>query len=257
MKHDRGFTLIEILIVLLLVSILTAAIYRTFRDQQKSYMVQEEVVEMQQNLRAGLDIMSREIRMAGYDPAQSGNFGFLTAAATSTSFTIDFDGNGGTPGNDETITYRLVDYDGDGIAAELKRTTTSMDLPIALNIQAIGFAYGFDSDSDGYLDKDGSGNTIWAIDTNADGRLDTNIDTNADGVIDANDNPAGIALTTPVNISTIRAVRLWILARTSRADTRYRDTRTYVVGNQHLTVNDGYRRRLVSIIIKCRNMGLE
>ncbi len=256
-NNKRGFTLVEILITLLLASIVTAAIYKTFREQQKSYIVQEEVVEMQQNLRAALDIMSREIRMAGYDPLQSGNFGFLRADARLIRFTIDFDNSGGTPGNDETITYQLYDYDSDGVAAELRRTTTSLDLPIALNIEAIGFAYGFDNDADGYLDKDASGNTIWAIDTNGDGRLDTNLDSNSDGIIDANDSTSGVALTTPVDISTIRAVRLWVLARTSRADKKFRDRRTYVVGNQHLTPNDGYRRRLVSITIKCRNMGLE
>ena len=258
-RNERGFTLIEILIALFLISVVTAAIYKTFRAQQKSYMIQEEVVEMQQNLRAGMEILTREIRMAGYDPTESGNFGFLKAGPSSISFTIDLNENGSVdsgsnPSDKETLQYQLSDYDGDGVAAELIRT--SGGAPVALNIEAIGFAYGYDTEPDGYLDQDASGHIIWAVDTNNDGRLDTNLDTNSDGLINASDNPAGVALTTPVNINTIRAVRIWMLARTSREARKFRNTSTYVVGDQHITVNDGYRRRLISAIIKCRNMGL-
>jgi len=255
-RNERGFTLIEILIALFLISIVTAAIYKTFRAQQKSYMIQEEVVEMQQNLRAGMEMITREIRMAGYDPTESGNFGFLKAEPSLISFTGDFNTpENGTVDSGETLQYQLSDFDNDGVVAELVRTSSNTG-PVALNIEAIGFAYGYDNDADGYLDQDASGHIIWAIDTNNDGRLDTNLDTNSDGLINASDNPAGVALTTPVNINTIRAVRIWMLARTSREARKFKNTNTYIVGNQHITVNDGYRRRLISAIIKCRNMGL-
>ena len=65
-RKNKGLTLIEMLIVLVLASILLGALYRTLLGQQKSYTVQEQVVDTQQNLRAAIEQMVREIRMAGY-----------------------------------------------------------------------------------------------------------------------------------------------------------------------------------------------
>lgn len=66
MMNNRGLTLIELLIALVVSSILIAAIYKTFISQQHSYTVQEQVVDMQQNVRAAINKMVREIRMAGF-----------------------------------------------------------------------------------------------------------------------------------------------------------------------------------------------
>jgi prepilin-type N-terminal cleavage/methylation domain-containing protein len=63
--NKRGLTLIELLIVLVISSILIAGIYRTFIHQQHTYTVQEQVVDMQQNVRMAINQMVREIRMAG------------------------------------------------------------------------------------------------------------------------------------------------------------------------------------------------
>jgi prepilin-type N-terminal cleavage/methylation domain-containing protein len=64
--NQKGLTLIELLIVLVLSSLLIAGIYRTFIHQQHTYTVQEQVVDMQQNVRIAINQMVREIRMAGY-----------------------------------------------------------------------------------------------------------------------------------------------------------------------------------------------
>ena len=62
----KGLTLIELLIALVLSSILIAALYQIFISQQKTYTVQDQVADMQQNIRGAIDQMTREIRMAGY-----------------------------------------------------------------------------------------------------------------------------------------------------------------------------------------------
>lgn len=64
--NQRGLTLIELLIVLVISSVLIAGIYRTFIHQQHTYTVQEQVVDMQQNVRIAINQMVREIRMAGF-----------------------------------------------------------------------------------------------------------------------------------------------------------------------------------------------
>ncbi len=64
--NQRGLTLIELLIVLVISALLIAGIYRTFIHQQHTYAVQEQVVDMQQNVRMAINQMVREIRMAGF-----------------------------------------------------------------------------------------------------------------------------------------------------------------------------------------------
>jgi len=66
LRQNKGITLIELLVALVITGILVAAVYRTFTSQQKTYTVQEQVVDMQQNVRAGINRMMREIRMAGF-----------------------------------------------------------------------------------------------------------------------------------------------------------------------------------------------
>jgi len=66
LKKEKGFTLIEMLIALVISTLLIAGLYRTFISQQKTYTVQEQVVDMQQNVRAAINRMMTEIRMAGF-----------------------------------------------------------------------------------------------------------------------------------------------------------------------------------------------
>ena len=74
MVNKKGMTLVELLIALVVCSILMAAMFGSFINQQKSYAVQDQVIDMQQGLRAGIDRMTREIRMAGYGGNILGTF---------------------------------------------------------------------------------------------------------------------------------------------------------------------------------------
>ncbi len=65
-RQSKGVTLIELLIALVISAILIGGIYRTFIHQQKSYATQEQVADMQQNVRVAINRMIREIRMAGF-----------------------------------------------------------------------------------------------------------------------------------------------------------------------------------------------
>lgn len=66
LKKRDGLTLIELLIALVLGSLLTAVLFRTFISQQRTYAVAEQVAEMQQSVRVAMGQMTREIRMAGH-----------------------------------------------------------------------------------------------------------------------------------------------------------------------------------------------
>jgi len=65
-KENRGLTLIELLVALAISAVVIAAIYRTFLGQQKTYTVQEQVVDMRQNVRGAISNMMRELRMTGF-----------------------------------------------------------------------------------------------------------------------------------------------------------------------------------------------
>jgi type IV pilus assembly protein PilW len=67
-KDSGGFTLIELMIAIAIAAILVSAIYVSVISQQKTQFTQQLVVDMQQNARAALFLMQREIRMAGFDP---------------------------------------------------------------------------------------------------------------------------------------------------------------------------------------------
>jgi len=69
-RDSKGVTLIELLIAMLISAILIAGIYRTFIHQQKAYATQEQVADMQQNVRVAINRMMREIRMAGFGSIQ-------------------------------------------------------------------------------------------------------------------------------------------------------------------------------------------
>ena len=66
LRKKNGITLIELLVALVIATALIAATYRTFICQQKTYVVQEQVVDMQQSLRIAINRMMAEIRMAGF-----------------------------------------------------------------------------------------------------------------------------------------------------------------------------------------------
>jgi len=273
--NTAGFTLIELLIAMAITGIVTAAIYAAFHSQQKSYLIQEDVADMQQNLRSGMDLMAREIRMAGFDPSTTLNTGITDASATSMTFTADDGANtviGTLPvpgGGTDTYIYSY-----DNVNSTLDRDINgSGGQPAAENIEAIGFAYAFDNDGDGSIDTN-AGEIIWAIDRDGDGNLDTNLDADGDGDINdievadggpgtGNNGTIGGPLASVVPFANIRAVRIWILARADRTDNRFVNTSTYVVGNQVITpdtdavaTNDSLRMRLLTTTIKCRNLGL-
>lgn len=64
--NKRGFSLVEVLVVMVVMGLVTAAVYTTFLSTQRHAYTQDEVVEVQQNLRAGLDFLVKDIRMAQF-----------------------------------------------------------------------------------------------------------------------------------------------------------------------------------------------
>ncbi len=223
---QRGFTLVEILIALAISGLLLTAVYAAFQSQQKSYLTQDQVAEVQQNIRAGVSTLIQELRMAGYDPYRSGSVGITDAQATSITFTqvadddgidnnnADNDGDSST-GADEvgelkTVTFDLYDAHGDGVTDIGMRQghSSSPKGAIAENIDQLEFRY---------LDEDGD--------------------------VTANERD-------------IRSVQLSVLARADRPDMQFTNTQTYTTASGAVwgPYNDNFRRRFQIITVQCRNM---
>lgn len=143
-ENKRGFTLIELCVVIAISSIVLAGIYASYRSQLASYVTQQTIVDMQQNARAAKYLMEREIRLAGYDPTGKAGASILSPlSANSITFTMDLNEDGDIADAGEKIQYAMT---GDDLGrADLN--TSAVLRPAALNLDALNFVY---------LDEDGN-----------------------------------------------------------------------------------------------------
>ena len=111
LNTEHGFSLIELITAIGISGIVLAAVTATFISQSRSYDAQEQINGMQQAARAAMDIITREVRMAGYDPTSSSNFGIVACSATSIQIRADVvvAADGLTTGTNEDITYTFDD----------------------------------------------------------------------------------------------------------------------------------------------------
>ncbi len=95
--NRKGITLIELLVALVVSGVLVGGVYRTFISQQHTYTVQEQVVDMQQNVRLAINRMTRELRMAGFGKMDANFFSHGGMTVGSDTFTsVVNPGGGGT-----------------------------------------------------------------------------------------------------------------------------------------------------------------
>jgi len=64
-SRQRGFTLLELLVAVAILGIALTGMYSLYMGMQRTTYNQEEVVDIQQSLRVALDIIGRDIKMAG------------------------------------------------------------------------------------------------------------------------------------------------------------------------------------------------
>jgi prepilin-type N-terminal cleavage/methylation domain-containing protein len=175
-SNEKGMTLIELLVGLVISAIIVAGVYRVFVAQTRAYTVQEQVVEVQQNIRAAMELMLRDIRMAGYKSninpvtlATSIFPGDNSLAVKTDAIRVEYQ----RAGNVNTVVYFINATD----ASNLK-LTRQLYINGALNVEdvvleevnTLNFTYGVDG-------------TV-GIETSQDGAMD---DRNGDGTFDDND----------------------------------------------------------------------
>lgn len=257
---QKGLTLIELMVTITLFGLIATAIMNVYVDSNRTYMEQLESTEAQQNLRSGIDALVQDLRMAGFEGRGGGTAGFLTAGSSSVQFTMDTNEDGDVADTNETLTYSLYTPAGMTYQNLGRASGVGPNSPVAEYIDDLAFAYAYDANADGVLDVNGSGRTIWAVigangnwfnlDANDDGIISAADDTNGDGTLNSTDTG------TPADLETIRVVRIWMLARTSRPDNKYTSNTSYTVGDTVVTPNDNFHRRLLSTRVYIRNAGV-
>jgi prepilin-type N-terminal cleavage/methylation domain-containing protein len=149
LNDKNGFTLVEMMVVLAILSIVIGAIYGVFAAVNRSCTNNEVSAEVMQHLRTSIDFMEQDIRMAGldrFDSADAGIDPFAKPADTYLRFTADRNMNGAINMTDfEDITYEY-----DGVNRRLRqclyegKPEEDCDT-VAENVTVFQFAY-FDED---------------------------------------------------------------------------------------------------------------
>jgi len=143
-NNERGFTIVELLVGLAIGLILLGVAVKIFLVQQRAYSVQEQLSEMQQNIRAAMDMIVKESKMSGYNPTGA-SFNGITYDTSQLQILADLDGDGLTTGTNEDITYT---YDAGNL--QIERDTGGGGQPLAESITGFTFSY---------LNTDGVGTT--------------------------------------------------------------------------------------------------
>jgi len=150
--NQRGVTLIELLVALVITSFLMAGVYQVVVRQGRVYSAQEQVVDVQQSVRVAMDHMVRDIRMAGYDNDSSTSRIVIpdpvTTGSSQLSLSYEYDET-----TEHTVTYRL---NGDQLAKQLTATTdtgvsNSTEEIVLEGVEGLDFSYGLDTDNDGVV----------------------------------------------------------------------------------------------------------
>jgi type IV pilus assembly protein PilW len=151
-RRQDGFSLIELLISLGILSLFMVAIYTILLSQTRSYTTQEVAAGAQQSARIAMEFLVNDLRLAGLNPLKTANTGFESALTTSFRVTSDrvapgdFEANGQIDNdNFERITY-FYNAVSDRLEQRLYEGTPFQDTQTLIeNVSGLSFRY-FDQD---------------------------------------------------------------------------------------------------------------
>jgi type IV pilus assembly protein PilW len=259
--NEKGFTLVELMVAVFLTGLAVIGIYRGYTSFSQSADTQEQIIEMQQNLRIGMYMIEKDIRRAGMEEEEDEFAGFENAEESSVRFNMDLwgddgasaenfatldaldgttdgviedlTGDGDVADEDERLTYKLEDNDGDGLLdLVVTDENDAVDRIIITGVDALNIVY-LDEDEGDTLDPDAT------PDDPATGRL-----------------PGGLAAG---DLDDIYSVQIAMVVRTTNEDYRYTNNEEYrnLQGDViYQAPGDNFRRRMIVKQIKIRNAGL-
>jgi Tfp pilus assembly protein PilW len=225
-NRQSGFSILEMMVYIAVSSAVVASMYQTFYAQQKSYITQNTLTEIQQNLRSGMYLMTKDIRSTGYNPSEKATVGFVTSfPAPNNSFVIDY-------ATDNNIIALTTDTNGNGVVD-------------ANNLEQIAYRF---STTNRTLER------FHATNVQSGGVWEAVID-NVDAVNFRYLKGDGTQAT---QANEIRSVEIALLVRARHPERNLLNTETYK--NKHGDIlcmtcaGDHYHRRLLTTTVRARNI---
>ena len=139
-EASAGFTVIEVLMVLAILSIAFGTIYKGFEQLNRSYTTENVKAGVQQGARIAVEFMVQDIRLAGLDPLETANAGVAAGVPLPTSNWIEFTSDSNYDGeilatdDIEIIKYELV-------GNELKQTNHLGQETMLDNVTNLNFTF--------------------------------------------------------------------------------------------------------------------
>ncbi len=217
---ESGFSLLELLVSILITLVIVGGVLMSFLSQRRTNINQESVAETQGNLRAGMEILKRDIRNAGFllDDANSLQAGNNTGLNATDQITVLSSGLG-----EDRIHYEVKNVG--GVATLIRNTdpagNPANDIPVIPYVDDLQIAYGWDADGNSQIDA-------------------------GEWIDDATGNEANV-----------EAIRINFLVRSSKPDPNaglY--LRPALEDHAAGGTPDQFPRRLLTSIVKIRNKGL-
>jgi len=157
--NKKGVSLNELLVALVICGIVVAGAYRFFITQTRAYSVQDQVIEAQQNVRLAMEILLRDLRMAGYDDDSMKSTITITdpivAPPQEDSIILSYEHYDKT-----TLQYQkhTVAYRREMNPSRLIRQLTINEVAgspdiLLENVDSFNLTYGIDTNEDGKLDR--------------------------------------------------------------------------------------------------------
>jgi len=313
-RSNSGFTLVELLVAIALGLVILAGLFQTFRTQHDTYIVQDQVAAMQQNLRAAMYLITRDLQMVGWYSNFDRNNRTIDLddldERTGRLLILSEDNSDGAGGNINAGTDAMVIVKAGSENRELIGGEWASGASIILSNRNLGGSTGTDLNNDskkyGLLVKsDLRAADFFVVDTPSgpitnegnllnENYLEGDLVFRADIIIykvsnDAssgrpmlyrrnlgNDNGYQIVAENIENMQVrywlsngnwvdaltnnqgqVRAVEVILVGRTAQRQRGYTDTNTYdFANNPNPTPNDNFRRKVLSKIVKTRNVGL-
>ena len=149
--NKKGFTAVEMLVSLAILSITLGSIYSLYMSFIRTCTKEGVKINVQQGVRSSLDMMIRDIRLAGLDPTGTDDFGIIAVTPRRIQFTADRDMDGelddadATDGiDDPDMEFMAYEYDGNStVRMSLYKADGSLEISDTMveNVTDLSFAY--------------------------------------------------------------------------------------------------------------------